>query len=112
MGPQETVPSDYGAGAVDSDQEELEWRDKLPPVPAVTSLLLRQQSRRRWEPESLTHMFAQLPTLQEVQYEPWREWDNPTQKSTGRGKLLLRDSPWWTFKAVPRFDMRTSVRMC
>ncbi|KAK1726135.1 LOW QUALITY PROTEIN: uncharacterized protein BDZ83DRAFT_775376 [Colletotrichum acutatum] len=71
-------------GPFDSDEEELEWWNKLSPVPAVTSSLLRQQSRRRWKPESLAHMFARLPRLQEVHYEPWREWDNPTQNSTGR----------------------------
>ncbi|KAF4779965.1 hypothetical protein HER10_EVM0008175 [Colletotrichum scovillei] len=74
-------------GPFDSDDEELEWWDKLPLAPAVTSLLLRQQSRRRWKPESLAHMFSRLPRLQEVHYEPWREWNNPTQKSTDKGYL-------------------------
>jgi len=34
-------------GPFDSVQSELQWWDQLPPVPAVTSLLLRQQNRRR-----------------------------------------------------------------
>ncbi|KAK1717696.1 hypothetical protein BDP67DRAFT_349470, partial [Colletotrichum lupini] len=50
-------------GPFDSDDEELEWWDKLPLVLAVTSLLLRQQSRRRWKPESLAHMFSRLPRV-------------------------------------------------
>ncbi|KAK1534010.1 hypothetical protein CPAR01_10718 [Colletotrichum paranaense] len=58
-------------GPFDSDDEELEWWDKLPLVLAVTSLLLRQQSRWRWKPESLAHMFSRLPRVQEVHYEPW-----------------------------------------
>ncbi|KAK7436004.1 hypothetical protein Landi51_12758 [Colletotrichum acutatum] len=78
-------------GPFDSDEEELEWWNKLSPVPAVTSSLLRQQSRRRWKPESLAHMFARLPRLQEVHYEPWREWDNPTQNSTGRANVRRRE---------------------
>ncbi|EXJ90387.1 hypothetical protein A1O1_03488 [Capronia coronata CBS 617.96] len=62
-------------GPFDSEQLELQWWDQLPSVPAVTSLLLRQQNRRRWKPGSLAHMFARFPRLQEVHYEPWREWD-------------------------------------
>ncbi|KAK1446408.1 hypothetical protein CMEL01_10651 [Colletotrichum melonis] len=71
-------------GPFDSDDEELEWWNKLPLVLAVTSLLLRQQSRRRWKPESLAHMFSRLPRVQEVHYEPWRDWENPTQNSTDK----------------------------
>jgi hypothetical protein len=61
-------------GPFESDQAELQWWDRLPSVPAVTTLLLRQQNRRRWKPEALAHMFARFPRLQEVHYEPWREW--------------------------------------
>lgn len=63
-------------GPFDSEQLELQWWDQLPSVPAVTSVLLRQQNRRRWKPDSLAHMFARFPRLQEVHYEPWREWDS------------------------------------
>ncbi|KAI0453696.1 hypothetical protein F5B21DRAFT_515270 [Xylaria acuta] len=65
-----------GEGPFDSEQSELQWWDRLPLVPAVTSLLLRQQNRRRWKPGSFAHMFARFPRLQEVHYEPWREWDS------------------------------------
>ncbi|RVX67398.1 hypothetical protein B0A52_09179 [Exophiala mesophila] len=61
-------------GPFDSDQLELQWWDQLPSVPAVTTILLRQQNRRRWKQDSLAHMFARFPRLQEVHYEPWREW--------------------------------------
>lgn len=61
-------------GPFDSDEAELQWWDRLPSVPAVTTLLFRQQNRRRWKPEALAHMFARFPRLQEVHYEPWREW--------------------------------------
>jgi len=72
-------------GPFDSDQLEIQWWDQLPLVPAVTSLLLRQQNRRRWKPGSLAHMLARLPGLQEVHYEPWREWDF-LQRNTDRGE--------------------------
>lgn len=63
-------------GPFESEQLEYQWWDQLPSVPAVTSLLLRQQNRRRWRPSALAHMFARFPRLQEVHYEPWREWDS------------------------------------
>ena len=71
-------------GPFDSDPLEFEWWDQLPSVPAVTSVLLRQQSRRRWKPDALAHMFARFPRLQEIHYEPWREWDC-MQRKTDKG---------------------------
>ncbi len=68
-------------GPFDSEWEERQWWDQLPSVPAVTSLLLRQQNRRRWKPASLAHMFARFPRLQEVHYEPWREWGFPHRQT-------------------------------
>ena len=56
-----------------TDGEENRWWRGLPLVPAVTGLLLRQQTRRRWKPVSLAHLCARLPRLQEIHYEPWRE---------------------------------------
>ncbi|KAM6484204.1 hypothetical protein HDV62DRAFT_315087 [Trichoderma sp. SZMC 28011] len=78
-------------GPFDSDQSELHWWDRLPSVPAVVTLLLRQQNRRRWKPKSLAHMFARFPRLQEVHYEPWREW-NFKQGLTDRQYPYLFDS--------------------
>lgn len=72
-------------GPFNSEQSEIQWWDQLPSVPAVTSILLRQQNRRRWKPGSLAHMFARFPRLQEVHYEPWREWDF-LQSNTDRGE--------------------------
>ncbi|KAI0531798.1 hypothetical protein GGR58DRAFT_492307 [Xylaria digitata] len=85
-----------GEGPFDSEQSELQWWDQLPPVPAVTSLLLRQQNRRRWKPGSLAHMFARFPRLQEVHYEPWREWDF-MQSHTDRNFQYL-------FESIQRFN--------
>ncbi|KAL7788114.1 hypothetical protein V8C43DRAFT_316774 [Trichoderma afarasin] len=83
-------------GPFDSDQSELHWWDRLPSVPAVVTLLLRQQNRRRWKPKSLAHMFARFPRLQEVHYEPWREW-NFKQGLTDRQYLYL-------FESIRRFN--------
>ncbi|KAJ0109786.1 Uncharacterized protein J7T55_004336 [Diaporthe amygdali] len=76
-------------GPFDSDTLEYQWWDQLPSVPAVTSLLLRQQNRRRWKPDSLAHMFARFPRLQEVHYEPWREWDSIYKQTDQRYQYLF-----------------------
>ena len=77
-----------GEGPFDSEQLERQWWDQLPSVSAVTSLLLRQQNRRRWKPGSLAHIFARFPRLQEIHYEPWREWDF-LQTYTDRGEFAV-----------------------
>lgn len=62
-------------GPLDTELLQQQWWDQLPLVPAVTSILLRQQNRRSWHPRSLQHMFARFPRLQEIFYEPWRQQD-------------------------------------
>ncbi|KAF5620063.1 hypothetical protein F52700_11383 [Fusarium sp. NRRL 52700] len=57
-----------------SEQSEFQWWDQLPLVSSVTSILLRQQNRRRWWPIALADMLVRFPRLQEIHYEPWREW--------------------------------------
>ncbi|KAH0499090.1 hypothetical protein TgHK011_006306 [Trichoderma gracile] len=76
-------------GPFDSEQLELQWWNQLPPAPAVTRLTLRQQNRRRWRPTSLAHMFARFPRLQEVHYEPWREWGSMQRQTDTEYEYLL-----------------------
>lgn len=61
------------------------WQE-LPEVTAVTGLLLRRQTRRRWEPGSLELLFTLLPRLKEIYYEPWREWGRLDQRWTDESK--------------------------
>ncbi|EHK45603.1 hypothetical protein TRIATDRAFT_317758 [Trichoderma atroviride IMI 206040] len=77
----------------DEEMGYLGWWRELPSVPAVTRLLLRQQTRRRWEPEALVEMVALFPSLRELHFEPWREWDNMLQDTTDQGYLDLFESP-------------------
>ncbi|KAI1471840.1 uncharacterized protein F4812DRAFT_449719 [Daldinia caldariorum] len=63
-----------GEGPFDDDELEFQWLDQLPLIPSITGVLLRQQTRRRWKPKSLLHMFGRFPRLREIYYEPWREW--------------------------------------
>ncbi|KAF7546571.1 hypothetical protein G7046_g9263 [Stylonectria norvegica] len=57
-----------------SDEAEIPLLQPLPLVPVVTGVLLRQQTRRRWPEHELTHLFSRLPRLEEIYFEPWREW--------------------------------------
>lgn len=68
------------------DKPKNEWLQLLPLVPVVTGVLLRQQNRRRWKPTALALMFARLPRLQEIYYEPWREWHLSFQVITDEGE--------------------------
>ncbi|KAI1327306.1 hypothetical protein F5Y16DRAFT_421018 [Xylariaceae sp. FL0255] len=61
----------------------IKW-NQLPRAPVVTSVLLRQQNRRRWNPQTVAHTLSCFPRLQAIQYEPWREWGRQ-QKHTDRG---------------------------
>lgn len=60
--------------------EEDFWRG-LPNVTAVTSLLLRRQTRRRWTPKNIYKLLGRLPNLQELHYEPWRNWSLLNQQN-------------------------------
>ncbi|KID91412.1 hypothetical protein MGU_01382 [Metarhizium guizhouense ARSEF 977] len=61
-------------GPFEDTTQDKEWFAQLPLAPAVTSLLLRQQSRRRWHPQALAWLLPRFPNLREFHYEPWREW--------------------------------------
>ncbi|QPG97098.1 hypothetical protein C2857_005758 [Epichloe festucae Fl1] len=67
-------------------EERDEWWRHLPPVPAVTRLLLRQQTRQRWTPQALANILALLPRLRELYYEPFRaEQDDSFEEFTDFG---------------------------
>jgi hypothetical protein len=72
----------------DIEMDDNYW-DNMPEVTAVTSLLLRRQTRRRWEPWSLARLIQLLPRLDEIHYEPWREWSRIEQEMTDESKMLL-----------------------
>ena len=74
---------------METDEEESNWWKHLPMAPAVTRLLLRQQTRRRWKPFALSHMMSRLPGLLEMHYEPWREWYIYDQQQTDSGQYCL-----------------------
>jgi hypothetical protein len=52
----------------------------LPSVPVVTSVVLRQQNRLRCMPFDLGQILSRMPRLQQIHYEPWRQWDQEDQE--------------------------------
>ncbi|EHA17900.1 hypothetical protein ASPNIDRAFT_142703, partial [Aspergillus niger ATCC 1015] len=63
MGIDKAFEEIMGGGPFDNDEQENEWWRHLPSVSIVTSILLRQQTRRRWKPGALAEMFARFPRL-------------------------------------------------
>ena len=59
---------------------------KIPKARAVTSLLLRRQTRRLWKSEALEELLELLPEVHEIQYEPWRDWRRMYERPTNTGK--------------------------
>lgn len=84
--PSEIDSSSSDGDISEEDTLESQWWQQVPSVPAITGLLLRQQTRRQWSPRTLEMMFAHLPRLQEVFYEPWRLVHHDGQMVTDEGK--------------------------
>ncbi|CAG9991675.1 unnamed protein product [Clonostachys byssicola] len=78
------------------------WQ-RLPTVPAVTSVLLRQQTRRIWPSKQLSRLFSRLPRIQEIHYEPWREWLDHQDFRDKQYKALVRSLPH-TLKTLVLFE--------
>lgn len=68
-----------GWGKSEETKRQYDWWRRLPRAPAVTGLLLRQQTRRRFSPLSVAPMLRCLPRVREVHYEPWRHWSERSQ---------------------------------
>lgn len=73
-------------GPFATEKEENEWWQGMPLAPAVTAVLFRQQTRRRWPPKTLLLLLSRFPRLREIHYEPWREWQDGAQKTTDGSK--------------------------
>ncbi|KAI8285009.1 hypothetical protein K4K59_007293 [Colletotrichum sp. SAR11_240] len=61
------------------EEVEIRWWRSLPLMPAVTVVLLRQQTRQQWAPVTLANMLTRFPNMKELCYEPWREWSQLQQ---------------------------------
>lgn len=87
-GHQTSLPSEMSILRLFGDIEiASDFWQELPEVTAVTGLLLRRQTRRRWEPRTVEELLKRLPRLQEIYYEPWRESSGIEQRLTDESKL-------------------------
>lgn len=57
-------------------------------VNCVTQLILRRQTRRRWEPYDIAQLLDCFPELQSFCFEPWREWASADQSITDNRQYL------------------------
>ncbi|KAL0939304.1 uncharacterized protein CTRU02_205914 [Colletotrichum truncatum] len=80
-----------GEGPFEAEELEMQWWQTLPLVPAITVVLLRQQTRRRWKPVALANMLTRFPNLAELCYEPWREWTEIVRQTDKLSQLTNTD---------------------
>lgn len=59
---------------------------EIPKARAVTSLLLRRQTRQHWKSEALDELLELLPEVHEIHYEPWRNWRRMAERPTNTSK--------------------------
>ena len=86
--------SDYGQAAylinrsteVSEPEPEPKPSQTMPKARAVTSLLLRRQTRRQWKSEVLEELLDLLPEVHEFHYEPWRDWRRMEERPTTTSK--------------------------
>ena len=70
----------------DFSKPEPRLRKKMPKARAVTSLLLRRQTRRFWTSKVLEDLLDLLPEVHEFHYEPWRDWRRMQARPTNTSK--------------------------
>ena len=59
---------------------------EMPKARAVTSLLMRRQTRHPWKSEVLEELLNLLPEVHEIHYEPWRDWRRMEERLTDTSK--------------------------
>ncbi|QPC72312.1 hypothetical protein HYE68_003064 [Fusarium pseudograminearum] len=68
------LPTTALFGDIMCDKPFGSWWRSLPLVPVVGVVLLRQQTRRRWNQVTLANMLSRFPNMKELCYEPWRHY--------------------------------------
>ena len=71
---------------VSKPEPEPKPSQEMPKARAVTSLLLRRQTRRQWKSEVLEELLDLLPEVYEIHYEPWRDWRRMEERPASTGK--------------------------
>lgn len=71
---------------VSEPEPQPEPSQDMPKARAVTSLLLRRQTRHPWKSEALEELLDLLPEVHEIHYEPWRDWRRMEEQPTDTSK--------------------------
>ena len=80
-------PVAYLLGITTDDRKlEPEPSQDTPKARAVTSLLLRRQTRQLWKSEVLEELLDLLPEAHEIHYEPWRDSRRMEKRPTNTSK--------------------------
>ncbi|KAL2393321.1 hypothetical protein ABEF93_003238 [Exophiala dermatitidis] len=94
---EQTFDEIMGEGPFDNEEPEMQWWRRLPFVPVVGIVLLRQQTRRRWKPVALANMLSRFPNMKELCYEPWMEWGTQTLIESFPRTKLCKLTIFWNF---------------
>lgn len=78
--------TDVDASGHETSESGEEFWASVPQVSCVTRLLLRRQTRRRWDPIAIRRLFSHLPNLRDLVIEPWNEEVNDSQMDTDKRK--------------------------
>ena len=80
-------PAAYSFNKTNNVSEpEPEPSQEMPKTRAVTSLLLRRQTRHPWKSEALEELLNLLSEIHEIHYEPWRDWRRMEERLTNTSK--------------------------
>lgn len=52
----------------------------FPQVGSITRLIIRRRMRRSFFPVTLNDVLDKLNAVEQLVYEPWRQWDNRSRK--------------------------------
>ncbi|KAM7189627.1 hypothetical protein V8F20_010061 [Naviculisporaceae sp. PSN 640] len=59
------------------------------PVPIVRKLVLRRETRTQWKANGIIRLLQHFPLLEEMHYEPWREYRRAHERRTGQERFWL-----------------------
>ncbi|KAF4950095.1 hypothetical protein FGADI_8434 [Fusarium gaditjirri] len=86
---------------------ELKFREGpegLPSVYAVTKFVLRRQCRQQFSPGTLSYLWARLPNLREISYEPWQSHLTIAQDHSDKGFIETVNSLPKTVQKITIFE--------
>ena len=82
----------------------LHFRDSLPPIKAVTSLIIRRQLRRCVSPDTLSLLLTTLVRLKNLVYEPWMPCHQVERRRRNDGRSLVLQQLPKTLNSLVLFE--------